>query len=114
MAKPNPAFRFGVHAVGARFEPEQNPEPKCPLLQVSRLNSWVSRFPWSRPGHEFGALSVQNVTESSFRTPEKPENFPRSNAFERRTEPERGFRFCVRVMPEPNLAFAFGVQAKLR
>ncbi|KAJ7017940.1 hypothetical protein C8F04DRAFT_1199665 [Mycena alexandri] len=41
-----------------------------------------------------------------------PESFPGSNVFERRTEPERGFRFIVRVMPEPNLAFAFGVQAK--
>ncbi|KAJ7278310.1 hypothetical protein C8J57DRAFT_1222168 [Mycena rebaudengoi] len=34
-----------------------------------------------------------------------------SNAFERRTEPERVFRFKVRELPEPNAAFRFGVQA---
>jgi hypothetical protein len=33
-----------------------------------------------------------------------------SNAFKRRTEPERGFRFRVQRLLEPNGKFAFSVQ----
>ncbi|KAJ7025284.1 hypothetical protein C8F04DRAFT_1191632 [Mycena alexandri] len=108
MVEPNPAFRFGVRAVEARFEPEPNPEPNCPLLQSS----------WSPPGdkfwHSFGLnVAVLVVAGTSFWTPEKPESRPGSNAFERRTEPECGFRFGVQQMLEPNPAFAFSVRGKM-
>ena len=34
------------------------------------------------------------------------------NAFERRTERERAFRFKGRELPEPNAGFRFGVQGE--
>ncbi|KAJ7711870.1 hypothetical protein B0H16DRAFT_1703284 [Mycena metata] len=41
-----------------------------------------------------------------------PEFYSGSNPFERRTEPERGFKVQVQRIPEPNAAFEFGVRGK--